>query len=426
MWRNFWLSAASQLQPLKLMLSREFLATRRVTVTRPLNIRCRQESWRLQSTVMPTRVDGLYNAATWRKLAEETFRLTVSNVEGLMRYTVLISALISTWASMGVPSAVHAHDVSSADIIAMKEDYRRPQAKPIENRPLVDLGRDLFFEKKLSASGRTSCASCHFPDLGWGVTDPRSRNDAGKLTSRKSQPLIGIGYAGDAPVGWDGRNATLEAQAKSSIATGSMSLRGTDAPVKIEIIEARIALDAAYVAKFKDALPGTAINIDSIVKAIAAFERTLEPGVAPFDRWIGGDEQAIPETAKRGFVLFNTKGNCFACHSGWRLTDDKFHDIGTTTTDRGRGAVVKDDELMQFAFKTPTLRSVALRPPYMHNASEATLDEVMVLYEKGGIDRPSRSPLMMPVELTAQERADLIAFMKTLTETAKTTHVAPR
>jgi len=193
-----------------------------------------------------------------------------------------------------------------------------------------------------------------------------------------------------------------------------MSMRETQTPVKVEVIVERVRTDAAYVAKFNSALPNTPITIDSIVKAIAAFERTLEPGLAPFDRWIEGDEQAISESAKRGFVLFNGKTNCFACHSGWRFTDDKFHDIGTTSSDPGRGRVVKDDELMQFAFKTPTLRAVALRPPYMHNGSHATLVEVMKHYEKGGIDRPSRSPLMMPIELSDQERQDLIAFMETL------------
>src|SRR5262249_57936146 len=91
------------------------------------------------------------------------------------------------------------------------------------------------------------------------------------------------------------------------------------------------------------------------------------------------------------------------------------HDIGTTTTDQGRGRELKEDELMQFAFKTPTLRSVALRPPYMHNASLATLHEVMRHYEKGGIDRPSRSPMMLPFDLSDQERDDLVAFMTTLT-----------
>ncbi len=324
---------------------------------------------------------------------------------------LVIGGITTTHAQTGAPLP---------DMTAMKREYRRPAAQPIPNPALVDLGRDLFFAPQLSASGKTACASCHFAELGWGVTEARSYNDAGKLTSRKSQPLIGIGHASNAPVGWDGRSATLEAQAKASIATGSMSLEGTPTPVKVEVIAERIRSDAAYVVKFNAALPGMPINIDTIAQAIGAFERTLEPTIAPFDRWIAGNEQAISESAKRGFIVFNGKANCFACHSGWRFTDDSFHDIGTTTTDRGRGREIKDDELMQFAFKTPTLRSVALRPPYMHNGSQATLDDVMRLYGKGGIDRPSRSPLMMPVELTEQERRDLIAFIESLTGTSET------
>ena len=302
-------------------------------------------------------------------------------------------------------------------IKALQQEYRRPAPPPVENPALVQLGRELFFTPQLSASGKTACATCHYPELGWGVRDPHILNDSGQRTSRKSQPLTGIGYVGKAPVGWDGRSATLEAQVKSSVATGSMSMRETATPVKVEVIEERFRSNPEFVAKFNTALPGQPINLDTIASAIAAFERTLVPGPAPFDRWIEGDEKAIPESAKRGFALFAGKAICFACHSGWRFTDDKFHDIGTTTTDLGRGRVDTKDELMKYAFKTPTLRSTALRPPYMHNASQATLHDVMKHYEKGGIDRPSCSPLMMPIELTDQERLDLIAFMETLTET---------
>jgi cytochrome c peroxidase len=300
------------------------------------------------------------------------------------------------------------------DIARMKSEYRRPPVPAIDNQALVALGRDLFFDPQISASGKTACANCHFPELGWAVTDARSINDSGKPTSRKSQPLIGLGYAGKGPFGWDGRNASLEAQAKTSIATGSMSMRETNTPVKVEVIEERIRSNPAYAAKFQAALPGVPIDLDSMARAIAAFERTLEPGPDAFDRWLAGDENALSESAKRGFVLFNTKATCFVCHSGWRFTDDKFHDIGTSTTDRGRGRELKDDELMQFAFKTPTLRSVALRPPYMHNASSLTLYDTVKHYEKGGIDRPSRSPLMLPLQLTEQERLDLVAFMESL------------
>ena len=328
---------------------------------------------------------------------------------------------LSAWVVAGFVGAVGCAVLADAQTLmpsphrlaAMKADYRRPPPRPIENPALVDLGRSLFWDSRISASGKTACASCHYPYLGWATTEPKSRNDSGKLTSRRSQPLIGIGHA-QSLIGWDGRSATLEAQAKSSIATGSMSMRETDAPVKVEVIEERIRAVPEYVAKFNAALPGTPIDIDSIAKAIAAYECAIEPGIAPFDRWIEGDESTISESAKRGFVLFNGKGECFLCHSGWRFTNDSFHDIGTTTTDNGRGRQLQTDELMQYAFKTPTLRSVALRPPFMHNGSLRDLYELMKHYEKGGIDRPSRSPLIKPIALSDQERLDIIAFMETL------------
>ncbi|MPZ38178.1 MAG: c-type cytochrome [Rhizobiales bacterium] len=205
-----------------------------------------------------------------------------------------------------------------------------------------------------------------------------------------------------------------------------MSMKATPTPVKVEVIEERIRSNPAYVAKFKAALPDASINIDTVAEAIAAFERTIEPAVAPFDRWVDGDETAISDSAKRGFELYNGKALCVVCHRGWRFTDDLFHDIGTTTTDRGRGAVVKDDPLLQFAFKTPTLRDVTLRPPYMHSGAQVTLVEVMKHYEKGGIDRPSRSSLMRPIQLTDQERQDLIAFMETLSGSGRSATAVPK
>jgi cytochrome c peroxidase len=210
----------------------------------------------------------------------------------------------------------------------------------------VELGKALFWDERLSASGKTSCGSCHFPDLAWATREGKSRNDSGKLTSRKSQALIGLAYAEHPLTGWDGRNASLEAQAKSSVATGSMSMRETDTPVKVEVIEARIGSDTAYAAKFKAAFSDRPITLDAMAEAIAAYERTIEPGRAPFDDWADGNETAISDSAKRGFALFTSKAACFVCHSGWRFTNDSFHDIGTTTTDLGRGREVKGDVLM--------------------------------------------------------------------------------
>src|SRR6266540_460249 len=190
----------------------------------------------------------------------------------------------------GAVTIANAQASDAAAIAALKSGYRRPPPRPIENQALVDLGRELFFDPAISASGTTACVGCHLPHLGWAVIEARSRNDSGKLTSRRSQTLLGIGHAGTVPIGWDGRNASLEAQAKSSIVTGSMSMRETPTPVKVEVIEGRIRSNAAYVAKFKAALPAAAIDVDTIAQAIAAFERTIEPGIAPFDRWIEGDE----------------------------------------------------------------------------------------------------------------------------------------
>lgn len=304
--------------------------------------------------------------------------------------------------------------VASETLDQMKAQYRRPPPRAIENPALADLGRDLFFDPVISASGKTACATCHRPELGFASNGPRSVGDSGRLSSRKTQTLLGIGHARP-PFDWDGRHATLEAQAVSSIGTGSMSMFATPHEVRVDDIVARVRNNEGYVAKFAKAIPGAPINLDNIVIALAAFERTIEPGIAPFDRWVDGDETAISESAKRGFVLFHTEAACSGCHSGWRFTDDKFHDIGTTTTDAGRGRELKHDPKLQFAFKTPTLRSVALRAPYMHDGSLATLREVVDFYTKGGIERPSRSPMIKPLDLTEQERNDLVAFLETLT-----------
>jgi cytochrome c peroxidase len=318
-------------------------------------------------------------------------------------------------AAVAVAPPAFVQSAPDTGLAALKELYRRPPARPVENEALADLGKALFWDPRVSASGKTSCGSCHFPDLAWATKEAKSRNDSGKLTSRKSQPLVGLGHALTPLNGWDGRNATLEAQAKASVATGSMSMRETETPVKVEVIEARIRAVPAYVQKFEAALPGRPIDLDGMAQAIAAYERTIEPGPAAFDAWIVGDEGAVSGAAKRGFALFNGKAGCVACHGGWRFTDDGFHDIGSTTTDLGRGREVKDDPLMQYAFKTPTLRSVSVRPPYLHDGSAATLADVIRLYERGGIDRPSRSPSIFPLDLTDQDRADLVAFLETLT-----------
>src|SRR5262245_13341931 len=150
---------------------------------------------------------------------------------------------------------------------------------------------------------------------------------------------------------------------------------------------------------FEVAYPGEGITRQTIVKALATFERTIVSGLTPFDAWVAGDAAAISDSAVQGFIVFSGRGNCVICHSGWNLSDGKFHDIGVATADIGRGAFMAIVP-MQHAFKTPTLRDVERRPPYMHNGSLATLMDTVELYDRGGEDRPSRSPDVHPLRLT--------------------------
>ena len=165
------------------------------------------------------------------------------------------------------------------------------------------------------------------------------------------------------------------------------------------------------------------MSVDTLAKAISTYERTVVSERSPFDAWIEGSEQAISGEAKRGFALFNTKAQCSACHEGWNFTNDSFHDIGLPSEDVGRGQFMADVVKMKHAFKTPGLREITRRSPYMHDRSLATLEQVVEHYDRGGVDRPSRSDLMKRLDLTAQEKSDLVAFLKTLTSNLDPTTV---
>ena len=155
-------------------------------------------------------------------------------------------------------------------------------------------------------------------------------------------------------------------------------------------LPAKLAAIEGYRQRFPAVFPGEDITVANAAKAIATYERTIVSGTAPFDRWVAGDESAISASAKRGFVLFNTKANCQACHSGWNFTDNSFRDIGLPDADTGRGKIL-DLPSMQHAFKTPTLRDVERRAPYMHDGSVPTLLAVVEHYDHGFVQRPSLS-----------------------------------
>ncbi len=273
-----------------------------------------------------------------------------------------------------------------------------PEHAPYDAK-LAELGERLFNDPNLSRDRDRSCASCHDRSLAWADRLERpTRLDGGTLDVR-TPSLIGLSLA-EGPLGWDGKFKTLEAVTFGPItAAGNMGLTETEAL-------ARIAENPTY---------GT-LDRSQVERAIATFERAIPLQETPFDRWITGDTTAISASAKRGFDLFNGRANCAACHSGPTFTDGSFHDIGYADDDEiGRARFQTRSVKAKRAFKTPGLREVAGRSHYMHNGRITDLGTVLDLYSRGGIARDSRSSEIRRLDLTGPERADLLAFLATLT-----------
>lgn len=337
-------------------------------------------------------------------------------VEEPMRVWVSL-ALLAAFFPPGQPFASVAAE-TSADTTA-RASYRRPAAIPFPDRnpytvPKAALGERLFFDALLSKSRTRSCATCHNPSLSWGDGLARAIGEDPRGLPLRAPTLIDVAFT--EPLGWDGKFKTLEAVTFGPI-TGRANMNLTES----ELI-ARLSAIPAYTDAFAAAFGDDAITRPRIEAALATFERTIVAGESPFDLWIMGDETAISAAAKRGFESFNGKAHCSNCHGGASFTDGSFHDIGVAKNDDvGRGRLFPTSQKLRYAFKTPTLRDVARRAPYMHDGSVATLEGVIELYDKGGSDRPSRSPSIRPLSLTESEKADLIAFLQTLTASSKDT-----
>jgi cytochrome c peroxidase len=292
-------------------------------------------------------------------------------------------------------------------------EYQRPSAIPFPDSNIYSeakshLGRMLFFDPVLSGSGTRSCATCHNPSLSWQDNLPRGIGDTLEAMTTRTPTLLNVAWV--PKLGWDGHFRDLESVAFGPITNPKIM----NMPEKVLV--GRLSAIPGYLSAFNTAFGPGAISKHKIELALATYERSIVSGEAPFDRWIKGDERAISEAAKRGFDIFNGKAHCSACHSGWAFSDASFHDIGVGTGDDvGRGRLFPTSVQLRYAFKTPTLRDVARRAPYMHDGSIATLADVIDLYNKGGIDRPSRAEEIKPLGLTMQEKADLIAFLQTLT-----------
>ncbi len=270
------------------------------------------------------------------------------------------------------------------------------------------LGRFAFYDPQLSGPGTIACASCHIPSLGFADHRAASLGAMGKPMALRTPTLLDAAWG--RLYGWEGKYPSL-----ADVVTGAM-VNPMNMAVTTHSLRQAMAQEPDLQSKYAAAFPAKAPSVDKMARALATYVRTLVAPPSPFDRWMQGDPNAVSAGAKRGFKLFEGKAKCGVCHKGFAFTDRSFHDIGVSTgNDLGRGAKFPSSIKLQRAFKTPTLRDVALRAPYMHNGSQPTLASVVRLYNKGGIKRPSLDENIHPLGLTTLEQSDIVAFLKTLT-----------
>lgn len=285
-----------------------------------------------------------------------------------------------------------------------------PRASPA----LIELGKQLFHETKLSGDGTVSCASCHDAAKNFATSDAKAIGIGKQLARRNAPSLMNRTYG--TSMFWDGRVTTLEEQALLPIADP------TEMGNTVEKALASLAADANYPKRFRDAFGGEGITRERLAKALAAFQRSLLLGNSPVDAFVDGDTAKLSESAKQGLWLFESKANCWKCHSGKNYSDEKFHNTGiswgASPLDLGRYEVTRKEE-DRGRFKTPTLRGVARTAPYMHDGSIKSLEEVVGLYNKGGNANPHLDGALKPLHLSEQEQKDLIEFLKALSEEAK-------
>jgi cytochrome c peroxidase len=266
------------------------------------------------------------------------------------------------------------------------------------------LGERLFFDKDLSGDHSMSCASCHDPAKSFSDGRPHALGFKGKELRRHTPTVLNAAY--NSYQFWDGRALSLEQQAVGPIT----SAEEMNMPDETELVN-RLTADPRYRREFQ-AVFAQEPSLKSVVKAIAAYERTVITADSRFDRYAAGDKSALTLHEKNGLVLFIAKARCARCHDGPNFTDNKLQNTGIGD-DEGRFAVTKQ-ESDRGAFKTPGLRNVALLAPYMHDGSLATLEAVIDYYDRGGNDKKGKSPFVLKIGLTREEKKDLLAFLKTL------------
>jgi cytochrome c peroxidase len=270
---------------------------------------------------------------------------------------------------------------------------RAPESNPMQ-RGKVELGRRLFFDKNLSRDGTLACAGCHDPKLAFSDGRVVARGIHGVDGTRNSPALINRGYGES--FFWDGRAATLEAQAIEPI------LNPKELGLSLEELDQRTGKKAS-----------------EVTAALAAYVRTIRSGDSPYDRYVAGQADALTDLEKRGMALFRGKARCNNCHSGPTFTDEQFHNTGITWRDgrlfdEGR-FTVSGRTRDHGAFKTPSLREVARTAPYMHDGSLARLEDVIDFYSNGALANPYLDSEIRPLHLSAGEKRALLDFLRSLT-----------
>lgn len=281
------------------------------------------------------------------------------------------------------------------------------------NAARIELGKNLFFDPRLSGDGNMSCATCHNPSLGWSDGLPTAKGVKSKVLGRATPTIINTAFN---PIQmWDGRKKSLEDQAMGPM----------EAMVEMNMDTAALfrwlSGNTEYKTLFAKAYPGKAINGETVANALATFERTAAiSSNSPFDRWVKGDASAMTAQQVAGFRLFTGKASCVNCHTAPNFTDNGFHNLGLASydmpePDMGRYAQ-KPVNTMKGAFKTPTLRNIDSSAPYFHDGSARTLMDVVEHYNRGGVVVAAEvSPGMKLLNLTQAEKEALVAFMRALT-----------
>jgi cytochrome c peroxidase len=321
-------------------------------------------------------------------------------------------------AVLTLPWPVLAADVHTPPATAPKRDL--PAAPlglisvewPVDNPysvPKWELGRALYFDVRISVDNSVSCATCHSPQFAFADGQPNSAGVQGQRGKRNAPTVINRAY--NSVQFWDGRAANLEEQA-----IGPMENPAEMGHTHAGVV-AKLQQIPGYRALFAAAFGSEEIAIDRVAKAIATFERTVLSGNSPYDRYKAGDKKALTREQVRGMKLYFNKAKCNQCHDGINFTTDAFHNIGIgmdqPDPDLGRYAVTRNPKDWG-AFKTPTLREIANTPPYMHDGSLATLEEVVEFYNKGGIPNKNLDERIRPLRLNEQEKSDLVEFLKAL------------